>query len=423
MDTNKSGRSKLKTEFSAGHVPSQKDFDLLIDSQLNTVDDKISRVYVPKSDSYLAVGTGDQGGLICFYGKNGSSHPTWFIHMNEDKGDLQISSGKSGTVLFLGTDGKIGIHTSKPAAELDVNGKVVADNISVSEDLNVHDNLTVGGVGYFNKIVLKGIPLNHEGKNGMEKPSGPGSDSKNEQGNHHGLLEKISNLLKNAPDKLENLKDLLEHPSDILDHLPQLFQHSPDSIKNLSDLLKHDPETLQNLPHVLDHYAELRKKYEGTGVDLPNSGNGGSGQSGSGSSSSDSNEDSSLRIGEGLTKQGQLDLSGSWTTLAASTLKAQMYKLSAFYLDGQSMALINATAVNVKGDYSKSAIHITSSYDGDIGAKLNLRWKEEQKNDGEEISLQIRTRGNIKYKRAKIYYEISNILPQSFVEAIDNLAK
>ena len=44
MDTNKSGRSKLKTEFSAGHVPSQKDFDLLIDSQLNTVDDKISRV-------------------------------------------------------------------------------------------------------------------------------------------------------------------------------------------------------------------------------------------------------------------------------------------------------------------------------------------------------------------------------------------
>jgi len=113
-------RSTLKGFFTTGAVPSQTNFEELIDSMLIQDEDGIAK----QASGVLKIdATGDEQELLSFYAKEGNTDPVLSWQLNQKpagKPGLNISDSVASR-LFIETDtGNVGIDNTSPVAKLDI---------------------------------------------------------------------------------------------------------------------------------------------------------------------------------------------------------------------------------------------------------------------------------------------------------------
>jgi hypothetical protein len=134
-----SSRETLKNYFRAGSLPRQEHFHDLIDSTLNMGDEGFAK---DEKDGLKIATRGDSRTLLSFFRRSlGESAPLWRMGLDESNDTLELmhqdqdSPGESPT-LALSYDadaadggaragektGRVGINTSQPERDLDVNG-------------------------------------------------------------------------------------------------------------------------------------------------------------------------------------------------------------------------------------------------------------------------------------------------------------
>ncbi len=118
-------RMSLKTIFSNGSRPSENNFGSLIDSMVNKVDDGISKNL--KDGLILSPEGNDSERLVSFYDKIQDDNPKWSFNLMKEKAQglgivETVTEQENEPRLFLAKGGDIGINTTSPKANLDVNG-------------------------------------------------------------------------------------------------------------------------------------------------------------------------------------------------------------------------------------------------------------------------------------------------------------
>jgi len=118
-------RDSLKAFFQNGNRPTQENFESLINSMLNKVDDGISKNL--KDGLILSPESSDSDNLISFYEKIQDDLPQWSIQLkNGEAQGLLFTQPTTGSipldVLFLDKGGNVGIQTNNPRTTLEVNG-------------------------------------------------------------------------------------------------------------------------------------------------------------------------------------------------------------------------------------------------------------------------------------------------------------
>ncbi|MBX9890385.1 MAG: adhesin [Amoebophilaceae bacterium] len=114
-------REELKKNFEKGAIPTQQDFENLIDSMFNKKDDGLV-----SQDYGLSISA--QGGsskLVTFFNNLNDFKPTWSIEQypkNDDDFGLNITNKEGESRLFIRADGNIGLGTTDPSEKLTVNG-------------------------------------------------------------------------------------------------------------------------------------------------------------------------------------------------------------------------------------------------------------------------------------------------------------
>lgn len=129
----KINRVSLKNRFKNGSMPSETDFQDLIDSSLNIIDEGFNK----SADTGFEVAQlGKSGKLMSFFENISVKSPLWSIGLDPGQSSLVFSSQKIPSVLTLASrntaDGSdeekacIGVNNPRPAYELDVDGVVAA---------------------------------------------------------------------------------------------------------------------------------------------------------------------------------------------------------------------------------------------------------------------------------------------------------
>lgn len=118
-------RGSLKSLFSNGSRPNQTNFESLIDSMINKVDDGISKNL--KDGLILSPESEDANRVVSFYEKVQDEVPKWGMDLSEDApkglGIVEpISATEQKTRLFFEKGGNIGIDTTTPKTSFEVNG-------------------------------------------------------------------------------------------------------------------------------------------------------------------------------------------------------------------------------------------------------------------------------------------------------------
>lgn len=120
------GRENLKSLFANGTKPDESNFESLINSFVNRLDDGISKT---KEDGLILVPdqeTSDK--LLSFYKLIDDEFPEWSLSLNiNDKGKglnfLKVDEeGEKDSKLYLQKSGNVGISNTDPKTKLDVNG-------------------------------------------------------------------------------------------------------------------------------------------------------------------------------------------------------------------------------------------------------------------------------------------------------------
>ncbi len=117
-------RSELKNYFVKGRIPKEEDFQDLIDSSLNILDDDI----LVTNEEGLILNPKDNNALISFRKKNEEETAFWRIELeSDDKQEQHLKfkfSQNQQSILSLSQDGKVGVGIEKPLHTLDVNGAI-----------------------------------------------------------------------------------------------------------------------------------------------------------------------------------------------------------------------------------------------------------------------------------------------------------
>jgi hypothetical protein len=116
----KRNRITLKDFFRRGALPSESQFSDLIDSTLNLIDEGFD-----KSAEYgLEISPlRDQTSLLSFFKTQDPERAVWTIRYDGDRDTLVVESAEQATI-SLTPDQKVGIRTTSPAWDLDVNGVI-----------------------------------------------------------------------------------------------------------------------------------------------------------------------------------------------------------------------------------------------------------------------------------------------------------
>jgi len=120
-------RETLKNYFKNGTRPSEENFGSLIDSMINKADDGISKNL---DDGLILAPEGESSNrTLSFFNKIGAEHPNWSIELVQGEGAglgiVQPSGSEDEpdeTRMFFNKNGKIGVHTTEPETDFDVNG-------------------------------------------------------------------------------------------------------------------------------------------------------------------------------------------------------------------------------------------------------------------------------------------------------------
>lgn len=144
-------REDLKGLFANGRRPTGENFESLIDSMVNKVDDRISKnledglMLAPEGEKYSR--------LLSFYDDINKSSPRWSIEMPTDgNGGLAFaepeSQTESNTIMYFQKGGNIGIGTEEPKTDLDVQGI-----LGTSARIGTHKMGTVPADGKWHPIL------------------------------------------------------------------------------------------------------------------------------------------------------------------------------------------------------------------------------------------------------------------------------
>ncbi len=119
-------RNTLKHYFKKGDIPSEAEFEHLIDSGINKIDDGFSKT---RDHGLMISGVGGSENLISFYEEIQDEDAQWVISINKEdtisgeKNDLEIRNPESEIpLLTFNKEGRMGINEPMPKTELDVNG-------------------------------------------------------------------------------------------------------------------------------------------------------------------------------------------------------------------------------------------------------------------------------------------------------------
>ena len=114
-------RATLKGFFRKGQMPSEGNFNDLIESMVNKVDDGMSKTI---EDGLMLSPIGTSQKLISFYKSIEDKNPSWSIDIDSGTANLNINNQRGDSVLSLKNEGKVGINNAQPDYELDVKGAV-----------------------------------------------------------------------------------------------------------------------------------------------------------------------------------------------------------------------------------------------------------------------------------------------------------
>jgi hypothetical protein len=114
-------RETLKSYFKKGQLPSEGNFNDLIDSLINKIDDGMSKTV---DEGLMLSPIGESKKLLSLYRGIEDKNPIWRIEVEDNNSNLCYTNKLGDTVLAIDDSGKAGINTALPETELDVKGVV-----------------------------------------------------------------------------------------------------------------------------------------------------------------------------------------------------------------------------------------------------------------------------------------------------------
>ncbi|MEL6358393.1 MAG: adhesin [Bacteroidota bacterium] len=116
-------RSQLKQAFEKGAIPSQEDFENLVDSMLHKQEDGM----ISQDDGLKLSPKGSARKMLTFYNNLSDLKPKWGIEQhpkNSPDFGLNLVDQSGESQLFIKPDGKVGLGTTDPTSKLDVAGNI-----------------------------------------------------------------------------------------------------------------------------------------------------------------------------------------------------------------------------------------------------------------------------------------------------------
>ncbi|WP_109832613.1 hypothetical protein [Reichenbachiella versicolor] len=114
-------RETLRKYFRKGNLPSEQNFNDLIDSYLNKVDDGVSKSI---DDGLMLSPIGDSSKLMSFYRSIEEKSAAWSIDIDRGTSDLHFKNHRGKEVVTFRENGDVGINKKDPESALDVAGVV-----------------------------------------------------------------------------------------------------------------------------------------------------------------------------------------------------------------------------------------------------------------------------------------------------------
>lgn len=116
-------REALKKSFEKGSIPTQRDFEDLIDSMLHKQDDKV----ISQDQGLSLSPKGSSAKFITFFNNLSDFKPTWSIEQypkNTPDFGFTLVDKEGESKLFIQANGYVGIGTTSPSEKLTVNGNM-----------------------------------------------------------------------------------------------------------------------------------------------------------------------------------------------------------------------------------------------------------------------------------------------------------
>lgn len=145
-------RAYLKSLFQAGRIPTETDFALLIDSTLNINSDQIQRLPDAKNGDSIAISAGSANALVSFFTALSKTGADWVIKLSSDGKSLGFYAKNNDKPIFsLIASGQLTNSTDIPGPLMQLNGKISATGMQLSQNLEVKGNAT------FSALTLPGL--------------------------------------------------------------------------------------------------------------------------------------------------------------------------------------------------------------------------------------------------------------------------